>query len=436
MKEFRTVCIFHKKENLYDAYYFQGFFKWIGLYYYLQKCEGESNYVVENIENNQFDMFLFIKDEKEKWFEELSKKVRTKKIYYINTKKMKNKEALLDLCSHLEKEFSRERPNSTLCFLKDMVRIYDKYNIASLLYDYTSILVNTMSVKVVKYMKSQYEKILSELVDLEDLFLPKKEIGKEYYLYAKLYCQYQIDRLAVRIREIKPYSIGEQIDLVHRIYEYDLNFYHAEFLKSLYANLDEMYYMYSTDHLRVCIKYCNIKICKSSLFANLGKSQKSIHKYRVRNDALECSYKCNPNNYLAKFGLAEIYTELEQFSLAQDFYENIIDQLIDHQNIGAMDFINFDYMPLLELECLFKCYLRMGKINYAKDFFYSNALKIQDYINSIEERDNFFNLVYYNWDGKMIDLISDAIKEGFKRKRLSILKANIKDEHVTKYFQN
>lgn len=418
MEKKRTVCIIHKKEEIYEAYYFKEFFKWIGFSHFLFSYDGEKdNDIIERLEGNKFDLFLCLNYKREEWTPKLEKKIDSSVVHYIFTHEQENGTALKRLFSQLGKDFFLETNRTTLSQLfQNMIDIYDKYNMVSLLYPYSFILLKGIPDEKVEKMKESYLNILNEMESLDTEELKHTE-GREYYLYAKFYAQAKCGILYQHLKIALPFDVGECLDRVNTIYKYDSNFYRAEYLKTKFTILDDRFRMYSVDYLRVCIDKCEIDICKSYYYYSLGKELEIQHKNFLALEAYLMSNKLYQYNIKAIFKIAlERYHAKDQNNAIEYLKQILV--ILNRENIGC-----WDNMSLMDIEYIFKCAMILAK-NFQsplREEYYEIALKASNYVENGSDKD--FIQKMYREPGLVQD-VKNAMVKRLKRRRLEFFKNN------------
>lgn len=419
MENLKSVCIIYKEKCCYDAYYLRDFFKWIGFSYFDYCYDGyKENYILLRPEDNNFDVFICLGYEPCDWIEGIRRSFEKSIVLDIKgvEKNITLKTIFKDIINHFNNE---NQYDILLDIIFKMIKIYNLYNMTGLLYEYTFVLVTNNPHSLSSKLLNKYEIIIKELNKL-DCKSSYHYPGKEYYLYAVYSCQSKINELSKYLKKSFPYDTGDSICKLNEIYACDEDFFRVEYLKSKFAVLDDLYKIYVNYYTRECIKNSKVNTCKSFHYYGLGKSLEKNNKRIEAVKEFGLAYNYNKLNTRALFKLALERYHAKDYMTAEKYLLEIISILdITRQNNNAD--IGFEYIPLMELEYIFKCYMLLAKLSSGstEDYYYNEAYKISEFVKNNKMKDSFLQKMYGE-----LNLESDIIvslSSRFQRKRLELI---------------
>lgn len=387
MQNFRTVCIMNKKEDSFDAYYLREFFKWIGLSYFDYCYDGtEENYILKNPENNNFDIFVLLNYENALIADSIKNKIMDCRVYTINTSDYKKDvDMLWDLFSKFYVDIFHQN-NWALgnSVFKKMIDIYEKNHMVGMLYQYTFTLLSKKNWKSTQQIYDIYMNILQHLESLYRILTPGTP-GIENCLYAILHSRAKINELCEGLGRLLKFDIEVNVEEANKLYEYDKDFFRAEYLKVKFLIRDDVYRPFARKHIEQCIEKCPVKTCKSYHYYCLGKYLEENRKRILAVKNYQCAYKKNNKNIKALFKLAQERYGADDYEDARKKFEQIISFLDVNIEDGTQG--NRKDIAPMNLEYIFKCYMILGSKadGIGREECYKQATKILDYLKDAEK---------------------------------------------------
>lgn len=190
MEGFRNICFVHKAEDSYQVCYLRQFFKWIGFSYFsfLPGSLGVGTEILRKPENRNFDIVVSLNRAAQENDPDIAE-VFGKRWIDLS---FQNSEAAQDILERLMDQVYEIVPDSRCDVMNGLLHIYNKYDMAAVLYEYTYVLLKNSDENFFNEMLEKYEKIMNEF-DQWDLN-PKDRL-LEYLLFAKYSCQRNMNGL-------------------------------------------------------------------------------------------------------------------------------------------------------------------------------------------------------------------------------------------------
>lgn len=382
MRGLRSICFIYRKENAYDACYLKEFFKWIG-FSYLDCLNVESGLLSKHPEKAMFDVIVNINSGMSEEDEmELAKTLSSHFIDLSVVGSMKDDQILDTLLRKIIDELSLNERSELLLRLAN---IYEKHRLVSVLYEYSSVLLEKLGEE--EY-EDAYRRFEAALHNLETVLRenrmgdPKEDTFLEYVLYAKYFCQRNLNTLLRMQGRMLDYNVDEYMEKVNEIYSYDESFFKVEYLKAKAAQQDCQYNAFFAFFMERCIEQCPVDICRSYYYYSLAKWSETNRQHIEASKAYRLSYYNNPTNIKAIFKIAVENREIGKQELAVQFFEEIINIWRDQDEMGMM--------PPREIEYTYKVRMLISKAKdiHLKGNYIDSAEKYLQFIRKLKDPKN------------------------------------------------
>ncbi len=392
MEGFRTICFIHKAEHSYHACGIRQFFKWIGFSYFsfLPGSLGIGLDILKKPENQDFDIVVNMNRAAQENGSDISELFGNR---WIDLE-FKENEPIKDIMDHLISKIYEIVPGSRSDVIDELYRIYHQFDMAEVVYEYTCVLLKLAEKELYDLVLEKYESIIQELDKSE----PRLEIsGKmmEYFLFAKYCCYRNVNGLYELQKWSYEYPVKELINNIDRIYEYDPDFYRAEYLKAKASEQSIMEQVYAKQFFYKCIKNSRIEVCKSYLYYHLGKWQERGRQIVDAQQSYKKAYQLNPASMKAVFKLA-VYAKKAGDSQTEAKYLNLI---IDFWKLNEK---NKCRLTLMDVEYVYKAYMLLDdakRVNMQDLRYYSAAQEVLDFTKDLcknAEKNSFIKRLYGN----------------------------------------
>lgn len=352
MDGIRNACIVYKRKDAFETCYLKEFFKMTG-FSYVDCLYGEERKDISIFsENRNFDIFINIDqamslDEIANLQNMIQAKFYEAAICHeAEQPEQKLLESLLENISH-DMQFNRVFP-----VLERLAKIYHTYHLVDLFYEYTLVLHQKMEYS---FAVKACERLEQALGDIEEFIGSMSDTkGKEYIVYAKYACQIMVNEYLIVQGRMERYDVGDLIDHLDEIYQYDDKYYKAEYLKALAANQSCMYNAQPRHLLSNCIRKCPVNACKSYYFYCLGKWNEKYHQLAAASSAYHVSYRVNPNNSKAAFKCAVEAKRKDEIFSAKGFLMQIVTVWEAWKDL--------DQIPLHDMEYAYKVRMLLASL--------------------------------------------------------------------------
>lgn len=388
MEGFRNICFIHADEDSYRTCYLKQFFKWIGFSYfsYIPDSMGVGSEILKKTENRNFDIVVSINHAAQRSDREIADLFGNRFISF----EPDHNNSLKMLMGQIYRIVPAVRESRVI---GGLVEIYLNYDMADILYEYTTVLLDKSFFDAVYH---KYEKVLEALEKLEEK-TGVRENMTEYLLYAKFSCQRKMNELYDFSRWIYDYPVKEMLVNIDRIYEYDPGFYRAEYLKAKVAEQDIMVSVRAKSFYYKCIEESTTEVCKSYLYYQLGKWLENSGQIYKALKSYEWSYKCNPASMKAVFKMAIYALRIRDRETEVRYLELLTEQWERHNQ-------NRHLLPLMDLEYAYKAYMLLDdakRTGIADHTYYKVAQDVLEFTKNmyLEADDSYFikNLYDEEW---------------------------------------
>lgn len=400
MKGFRTICFIHSPAHSYEVCYLKQFFKWIGFSYltYTPSSAGIGMDILKKPENQGFDIVVSLNQEAQRTDASIVD-IFNHRFIDLNTEEYQTVEELLKaLIEEIYKTIlSGHNYDNTKWILEGLANIYIQNQLVKILYEYTIILMKDIGKSFFMEMCNSTQKAISQLEGLWQQAETNGMYMGEYLLFARLSCQRRLNELWRMRRWMPEYPVPQMLEELDGIYQYDKDFYRVEFLKAKVAEQDIMHSVYAKGYYHKAIETCDIELCKSYLFYQLGKWLDSNEQIYTSGQAYYRAYECNPTNIKAIFKLVVDAKRKK----AKDLERKYIQLLV--RNWEAMREYQV-VLPLMDLEYAYKAYMLLDDLdrtNMQDMRFYSEAKEILDFTKNLYQKadEGYFVSRLYGLDG-------------------------------------
>lgn len=351
MEKFRSICYLQDGDNDYEVTYLKEFFKWIG-FSYLELSEN-SQIIRDNIEDCSFDIFVHLKRES------VSVRERFPGCYQNRLIELEmaghNENVLLDMMVEQIKklpylDFSEEEKEAYDFIILELKKIYQKYFLVNVLFEYTSIVIEYMKgnalLDSIRACGNRMERVLEEielLIDKRKNTMSSNSKFMEYLLYAKYSTQIYINRMLVKQKTVLRYRPDDFVKNVNEIYKYDQKMFKVEVLKARICEQDESYNGRARISYEVALDVCPIRVCKSFHYYNFGKWEALNNAPFDAYESYRNAYFCYNENIKAIFKIATHKMAIRENETAKYFLTQGVDLLKDPDQTMKMSPKDVEY---------------------------------------------------------------------------------------------
>lgn len=407
MNGFRSICFVHTIEDSYVTCYLKQFFKWTGFVYleYIPGSMGSSIDILRKPENQKFDMMVSLNHALQDNNGTDIADCYGDRFYELNFQLQEKAEDVMErLMDQLKDTILR---NTDIFVFEKLYELYQEFGMASVLYEYTMILLNGMDDSFFVALDNKFEQVLYKMEQFEKC---QKHSAQdrgmwEYFLFAKYFCQRKANELCLFKDWILYYPIDELLKNLNEIYRYDDGFHRVEYLKAKAAEQSLMHRVYAKGYYFKGLEKSSIEVCKSYLFYQLGKWLEKNQQAYEAGIAFINSYKTNPANLKAVFKLAVGAKRTKDLDAERHYLSCMVENWRLFHEKKQM-------LPLMELEYAYKSYMLMDKL-MRKDIsdkrFYNIGKEILQFTETMgkEARDDYF--IYWLYTDDERKKISHAI---------------------------
>lgn len=406
MKGFRTICFIHSPIHSYEVCYLKQFFKWIGFSYvtYTPGSVGVGMDILKEPENQGFDIIVSLNQEAQKTDATIADFFDHRFIDLNIEGNQSGAELLEELIEKICKTVL-DGNEGNRALLGNLAEIYTQNQLVKILYEYTLILMEDIGEQFFTEMCFCTQEAIRQLVDLRQEMECKKSTNMycmiEYLLFARFSCQRRLNELWKMKSWMLEYPVPKMLEDLDAIYEYDKNFYRVEFLKAKVAEQDIMHNVYAKGYYHKAIEKCDIKLCKSYLFYQLGKWLDRNEQIYTSGQAYYRAYECNPTNIKAIFKLVVDAKRKKEKDLERKYLKLLIRNWEATQEYKAA-------LSLMDLEYAYKAYMLLDDLDRTsmQDMrFYLEAKKVLDYTKDLfsKAEGSYFVRRMYDSDGRPYD---------------------------------
>lgn len=382
MKGFRTICFIHSPVHSYEVCYLKQFFKWIGFSYltYTPNSVGVGMDILKKPENQGFDIVVSLNQEAQKADASIAEFFNHRFID-LSTEQVPSEEELLK--SLIEKicriVLDGQNYNYNQGLLDRLADIYIQNHLVKVLYEYTVILMKDIGKSFFTETCNSTQKAISQLEELRQQEEANGSCMAEYLLFARFSCQRRLNELWRMRRWMPEYPVPQMLKELDGIYQYDKDFYRVEFLKAKVAEQDIMHSVYAKGYYHKAIEACDVELCKSYLFYQLGKWLDSNEQIYTSGQAYYRAYECNPTNIKAIFKLVVDAKRKKAKDLERKYLQLLIRNWEAMREYQAV-------LPLMDLEYAYKAYMLLDDLDRTsmQDMrFYEEAKKVLDFAKDL-----------------------------------------------------
>lgn len=406
MDSFRSIYIVGTLQDSYNIYYFKEFFKLIG-WFYRTDIEELTDVQLTEKALEEFDIVLRFERKRKKQgsYPLLAQSDEYQHMWVIcqadediqeQTGEIKEAEAILREFIGNKAIFSVLEGDTVL---SDLLSIYIENELVVPLYDYTDVLLGkyeskrgdsefTVTDSICDDMGARWKSALSRLEIMEKSFIDGDYNNINFFAcfpYAKCYVKKKINDNCLMKKQIISYSTEDLLKEIDQIYQYDSNFFKAEFLKACVAESDIMYFSFAERYHCSCIEKCPKEFFKSIFLYAYGKCLDSNGKISQAGEAYIASYGIDPGNIKAIFKRATDAIRRDQFEEARECLKRLTILWPD-------DLAGRSYVPMKEIEYAYKAYKLLERLDgSSKEYYASKAKEILDFIQGnavIKEGEN------------------------------------------------
>ncbi len=282
--------------------------------------------------------------------------------------------------------------------LYELAQIYINNQMVKVLYEYTVILMESMGDTFFSNVRQSVQEALRQVnTVLENMGKPDladRYSMMEYVLYAKYSCQRKINELYKMRKWVFEYPVPKMLEDLEEIYKYDKGFYRVEFLKAKVAEQSLMRNAYAKMFYHNAINECEVDLCRSYLFYQLGKWLDNNKQIYTAGQAFYRAFECNPVNMKAIFKLAVDARRKKAGNLERKYLGLLIEKWESSEEHKG-------FLPLMELEYAYKTYMLLDELE-RRDMqdkrFYSKGKEVLAYTKNLgsEAGENYFIKRLYN----------------------------------------
>ena len=399
MKGFRNICFIHSIEDSYDVCYLKQFFKWIGFSYFTFTPDtmGIGLDILRKPENQGFDIIVGLNQVAQWKDSSIISLFGNRLVILAKTDCQQNKDLLDQLIDKIDISILKGCHSR---ILKELAQIYRDNQMVKVMYEYTTILMESMDDAFFSNVRQLVQKALHQVNSmLDEMRQPDSMVGYdmiEYVLYAKYSCQRKINELYKMKKWVLEYPVPKMLEDLEEIYQYDKGFYRVEFLKAKVAEQSLMRKAYAKLFYHNAINACGVDLCKSYLFYQLGKWLDNNKQIYTAGQAYYRAYECNPVNMKAVFKLVVDARRKKAVDLERKYLRLLI------RNWDVSETYK-SFLPLMELEYGYKAYMLLDELertDMQHTRFYSKGKEILEYTKNLhaEAGENHFIKRLYNKD--------------------------------------
>ena len=403
MKGFRNICFIHSQNDSYEVCYLKQFFKWIGFSYltYTPGSVGIGMDILRKPENQGFDIVVSLNQVAQRKDPTIAD-VFGNKFLDLDVLNGQSEEELLEQL--IDKIGGAVLGEYSQNLLKQLANIYTTNRLVVGLYEYTIILMETVGESLFEKVRKSMQDAISQLEDLLGQVQQENGNGNsmiEYLLYAKFSCQRRINELWQIKRWMPEYPISKMLEDLEEIYQYDRGFYRVEFLKAKVAEQGLMYNVYAKSYYHKGINACEVELCRSYLFYQLGKWLDNNKQIYTSGQAYYRAYECNPTNIKAIFKLVVDAMQKKRKGLERQYLKLLIENWEATKEMKSN-------LPLMELEYAYKAYMLLDDLDRTSmqdKRYYSEAEEILKFTRELylkEDKNYFIRRLYEEEDIKGI----------------------------------
>lgn len=372
MKGLHSACIVNGQMRSVMMTKIQGFFKWVGISYFLIESQDKNAIKESVLQENMANLDIIVL---------LNEKGAT-----IYNAPQFEEVVDIDASSKNVAEVIRRIYQYVMDVQSDVVfekllSIYEQRNFATELANikYSIHVYSDDIMQDYRVQEELWKEVVKELEEFEKEDLPK---NREYLKHAIVYSKRKINELCNFLSFARIYDTMELLEEARQIWKYDADFSEGEVLQSKIVLSDSKYCLSSNIYLIDGKEKCKVPAIKSFYFYRMGKQQEKMGRMSLSKSSYEEALKLNHFNFRALFMLAVYYIRTQEYKKAERY---LLDILSIINPFDILPYFNPKNLTAIELEYVRKCYLLLARISlrmdYGKRFVnyqYERAIKLAD----------------------------------------------------------
>ena len=381
MKGLHSACIVNGQTRSTMMTSIQGFFKWVGISYFLIENQGKDTIKESVLQENAANLdIIVVLDERGVSIYDAPQFKKVVDIYETLNK---------NVFEVIRRIYQYVMDVQSDAVFEKLLSVYEQRNLAVELSNikYSIHVYSDDIMQDYKVQEELWKEVVKELEEFE-----KEDLTKncEYLKHAIIYSKRKINELCNFRSFARIYDTGELLEEARQIWTYDADFSEVEVLQSKIALSDTEYYLLSILYLTEGKEKCKIPFIRSFYCYRIGKRQEELGRIESSKLLYEEAWNLNHFNFRALFKLAVYYINRKEYEKADNYLIKLL--LIINPYYNSQPTFYSKILSVIELEYIRKCYQLLAKIGlrmdygtYYVNYQYERIFKLMDTLD-----DNFY----------------------------------------------
>lgn len=381
MKGLHSACIVNGQTRSAMMTSIQGFFKWVGISYFLIENQGKDAIKESVLQENaaNLDIIVVLDGRGVSIYDA----PQFKKVVDIDETLNKN------VFEVIRRIYQYVMDVQSDAVFEKLLSVYEQRNLTAELSNikYSIHVYSDDIMQDYKVQEELWKEVVKELEEFEKENLTK---NCEYLKHAIIYSKRKINELCNFRSFARIYDTEELLEEARQIWTYDADFSEVEVLQSKIALSDTEYYLLSILYLTEGKEKCKIPFIRSFYCYRIGKRQEELGRIESSKLLYEEAWNLNHFNFRALFKLAVYYINRKEYEKADNYLIKLL--LIINPYYNSQPTFYSKMLSVIELEYIRKCYQLLAKIGLRMDYGtyyvnhqYERIFKLMDTLD-----DNFY----------------------------------------------